>query len=176
MALEKWNFDTQHSSIGFKVRHMMVSKVRGRFTKWSGSLEIDEANPAASKVELEIDVASIDTQEPQRDAHLRTGDFFEVEKFPTITFKKTAAERVSGDKFKLTGDLTIRGVTKSITLDVEHNGRAAHPQMGEKTGYSAHGSISRKDFGLVYNMALEAGGVVISDHVDLELEIEATKA
>ena len=86
MALEKWNFDTQHSSIGFKVRHMMVSKVRGRFPKWSGTLEIDEANPGASKIEVEIDVASIDTQEPQRDAHLRTGDFFEIEKFPTITF------------------------------------------------------------------------------------------
>jgi polyisoprenoid-binding protein YceI len=176
MALEKWNFDTQHSSIGFKVRHMMVSKVRGRFTKWSGHLEIDEANPGASKIDVEIDMTSIDTQEPQRDAHLRTGDFFEVEKFPTITFKKTGAERVSGDKFKLTGDLTIRGVTKPITLEIEHNGRATHPQMGEKIGYSAHGSLSRKEFGLVYNMALEAGGVVISDNVDLELEIEATKA
>jgi polyisoprenoid-binding protein YceI len=176
MAIEKWKFDTQHSTIGFKVRHMMVSKVRGTFGKWTGVLEIDEANPSASKIEVDIDVASIDTGDAQRDAHLRTGDFFEVEKFPTITFKKTGAELVGGVKHKLTGDLTIRGVTKAVTLEVEHNGRASHPQMGEKTGYSAHGSISRKDFGLVYNMALEAGGVVISDHVDLEIEIEATKA
>jgi polyisoprenoid-binding protein YceI len=138
-------------------------------------LAFDEANVAASQVEVTIDVASVDTREPQRDAHLRSGDFFEAERFPQITFKST---KVQGTKatFKVTGDLTLRGVTKSVVLDVEYAGRSVHPQMGERAGFSAHTSINRKDFGVTYNQVLEAGGLALSEKVDIAIEIEATKA
>jgi polyisoprenoid-binding protein YceI len=175
MALEKWNIDVVHSTVGFTVRHLMVSKVHGYFTKWKGTLAFDEQNPSASQAEAQIEVASVDTREPQRDGHLRTGDFFDAEKHPHMTFKSTAVER-AGDKFKVTGDLTLRGVTKPIVLDVEYGGRSKHPQMGERVGFSASTSINRKDFGVAYNQLLEAGGVAISDKVDIQLEIEATKA
>jgi len=175
MALENWNIDTVHSTVGFTVRHLMVSKVHGLFTKWKGTLAFDEANVAASQVEVTIDVASVDTREPQRDAHLRSGDFFEAEKFPQMTFKST---KVQGTKaaFKVTGDLTLRGVTKSVVLDVEYAGRTVHPQLGERAGFSAHTSINRKDFGVTYNQVLEAGGLALSEKVDIAIEIEATKA
>jgi polyisoprenoid-binding protein YceI len=175
MALEKWNIDVVHSTVGFTVRHLMVSKVHGYFTKWSGNLAFDEQNPSASHAEATIEVASVDTREPQRDGHLRTGDFFEAEKYPTITFKSTKVER-AGERFKVTGDLTLRGVTKPIVLDVEYGGRSKHPQMGERVGFSANASINRKDFGVSYNQVLEAGGLAISEKVDIHLEIEATKA
>jgi polyisoprenoid-binding protein YceI len=175
MALENWNIDVVHSTAGFTVRHLMVSKVHGLFTKWSGSFAFDEANLPASHVEVTIEVASVDTREPQRDAHLRTGDFFEAEKFPRMTFKSTS---VSGSKseFKVTGDLTLRGVTKPVVLDVEYSGRVKHPQMGERVGFSAHTSINRKDFGVNFNQVLDAGGLALSEKVDINLEIEATKA
>jgi polyisoprenoid-binding protein YceI len=176
MALENWNIDVVHSTVGFTVRHLMVSKVHGNFTKWSGTLAFDEQNPAASHAEAQIEAASVDTREPQRDGHLRTGDFFEVEKFPHITFKSTKVEKVDGTHFKVTGDFTLRGVTKPVVLDVEYGGRSKHPQMGERVGFSATTHISRKDFGLVYNQVLEAGGVALSDKVDIQIELEATKA
>jgi polyisoprenoid-binding protein YceI len=175
MALENWNIDVVHSTVGFTVRHLMVSKVHGLFTKWSGSFAFDETNPAASHVEVTIEVASVDTREPQRDAHLRSGDFFEVEKFPHMTFKSTS---VAGSKnaFKVTGDLTLRGVTKPVVLDVEYSGRVKHPQMGERVGFSAHTSINRKDFGVSFNQVLDTGGLAVSEKVDINLEVEATKA
>jgi polyisoprenoid-binding protein YceI len=176
MALEKWNIDVVHSTIGFTVRHLMVSKVHGFFTKWNGSLEFDEKNPASSHAEVQIDVASVDTREPQRDAHLKSGDFFEVEKHPQMTFKSTAVERGKDGHFKVTGDLTLRGVTKPVVLDVEYGGRSKHPQMGERVGFSASTSINRKDFGVSFNQVLDNGGVALSDKVDITLEIEATKA
>jgi polyisoprenoid-binding protein YceI len=176
MALEKWNIDVVHSTIGFTVRHLMVSKVHGYFTKWNGSLEFDEQSPSSSRANVEIDVASVDTREPQRDAHLRTGDFFEVEKFPKMTFKSTAVERAGEGKFKVTGDLTLRGVTHPIVLDVEYGGRQKHPQMGERVGFSAHASLNRKDFGVNFNQVLDTGGLALSEKVDINLEIEATKA
>jgi len=175
MALEKWNIDTVHSTVGFTVRHLMVSKVHGLFTKWQGTFAFDETNLPASHVEVSIDVASVDTREGQRDGHLRSADFFDAEKFPKITFKSTKVEGAK-DEFKVTGDLTLRGVTKPVVLSVEHAGRAVHPQMGERAGFSAHTSISRKDFGLAYNQLLEAGGVAISDKVDIVIEVEATHA
>lgn len=176
MALQNWNLDTVHSTIGFTVRHLMVSKVRGYFTKWSGSAKFDPENPTASSVEASIDVASIDTREAQRDGHLKSGDFFDVEKHPKMTFKSTKVEKASGDHYKLTGDLTIRGVTKPVTLDVEYAGTTKHPQFGERAGFSAKTSIDRKDFGMTFNQALDTGGVLLSDKVDIELEIQATKA
>jgi polyisoprenoid-binding protein YceI len=175
MALENWNIDVVHSTVGFTVRHLMVSKVHGLFTKWSGTFAFDETNLAVSHVEVTIEVASVDTRDPQRDAHLRTGDFFEAEKYPRMTFKSTS---VAGSKnaFKVTGDLTLRGVTKPAVLDVEYSGRVKHPQMGERVGFSAHTSINRKDFGVNFNQVLEAGGVALSEKVDINLEVEATKA
>jgi polyisoprenoid-binding protein YceI len=176
MALEKWNIDVVHSTVGFTVRHLMVSKVHGLFTKWKGALEFDEQTPARSKVEVQIEVNSVDTREPQRDAHLKTGDFFEAEKFPLMTFKSTSVESGAKDHFKVTGDLTLRGVTRPVVLDVEYSGRATHPQMGERAGFSAHTSINRKDFGVNFNQVLDAGGVALSEKVDINIEIEATKA
>jgi polyisoprenoid-binding protein YceI len=175
MALEKWNIDVIHSTVGFTVRHLMVSKVHGQFTKWNGTFAFDESNPSASHVETQIEVASVDTRDAQRDGHLRTGDFFDAEKFPHITFKSTS---VSGEKnqFKVTGDLTLRGVTKSVVLDVEYGGRAKDPQGRERVGFSGHTSVNRKDFGVAFNMVLEAGGVAISEKVDIQLEVEGTLA
>jgi polyisoprenoid-binding protein YceI len=176
MALEKWNIDVVHSTIGFTVRHLMVSKVHGLFTKWNGTFEFDEQSPARSHVEVQIEVSSVDTREPQRDAHLKSGDFFEAEKFPFITFKSTKVESGAKDHFKVTGDFTLRGVTRPVVLDVEYAGRATHPQMGERAGFSAHTSINRKDFGVNFNQVLDAGGVALSEKVDINIEIEATKA
>jgi polyisoprenoid-binding protein YceI len=175
MALENWKIDVVHSTVGFTVRHLMVSKVHGYFTKWNGTLAFDEQNPSASHAEATIEVASVDTREPQRDGHLRTGDFFEAEKFPHMTFKSTKVDRGDGGHFKVTGDLTLRGVTKPVVLDVEYGGRSKHPQMGERVGFSANTTINRKDFGVSYNQVLEAGGIAISEKVDIHLEIEATK-
>jgi polyisoprenoid-binding protein YceI len=176
MAAESWSFDTVHSSLNFWVRHLMVSKVHGRFTKWSGSLLFDEKAPQDSRVDVEIDALSIDTREEQRDNHLRSADFFEVEKYPKLKFVSRKVEPTSQSEFKLTGDLTMHGVTKPVTLDVEYAGRSKHPQLGERVGFSARGALSRKDWGLVYNQVLEAGGVALSDKIELQLEIEATKA
>ena len=175
MALENWNIDVTHSTVGFTVRHLMVSKVHGQFTKWKGTFAFDETNVASSHVEVEIEVASVDTRDAQRDGHLRTGDFFDGEKFPLITFKSTS---VSGEKgsFKVAGDLTLRGVTKPVVLDVEYAGRAKHPQAGERVGFSAQTSINRKDFGVAFNLVLEAGGVAISDKVDIQLEVQGSLA
>jgi polyisoprenoid-binding protein YceI len=176
MAMEKWTFDTIHSSVNFWVRHLMVAKVHGRFAKWSGSLAFDDKQLATAQAQVEIDATSIDTKDPQRDGHLRSADFFDVEKYPTLSFKSTSVEDVRGANFKLNGDLTMHGVTKSVTLDVEYAGRAIHPQMGERAGFSAHGTLNRKDWGLVWNQTLDAGGLALGDKIEIHLEIEAAKA
>ena len=176
MATENWNLDVVHSTVGFWVRHLMVSKVHWSFSKWTGSVSFDEKAPEASKVSAEIDVASIDTKDAGRDGHLRTPDFFDAEKFPKITFKSTKVEKVSDGNYKLTGDLSMHGVTKPVTLDVEYGGRATHPQMGERVGFSAKGHLNRKDWGLSYNQVLDAGGVALGEKVEIAIEIEATKA
>ena len=171
-----YTFDRSHSSVGFTVRHLMVSKVRGLFHTWDGTLEIDPADIRRSKVAVEIDAASIDTKEEKRDAHLRSADFFDVEKFPKLTFASTAIEEVDAENLKVTGDLTIHGVTKSVVLDVERSPEVKDPWGGVRTGFSASTTISRKEFGLHWNAALEAGGVVVSDKVTINLEIEAILA
>jgi polyisoprenoid-binding protein YceI len=176
MAIENWNLDTMHSSVNFWVRHLMVSKVHGRFSKWTGSLSFDDKDPSQSKVKVEIDASSIDTREPQRDTHLKSADFFDVEKYPTLTFVSTKVEKTGDETFKVTGDLTMHGATHPVTLDVEYGGRSKHPQMGERVGFSAKGHLNRKDWGITYNQILDAGGVALSEKVELHLEIEATKA
>lgn len=176
MAAEKWNFDLSHSNVGFSVRHMMVSKVHGRFAAWSGSLTFDDTNPAGSVTEVTIEAGSIDTKDAQRDTHLKSPDFLDTEKYPSITFKSTGVEKSSDGELKVKGDLTIHGTTLPITLDVEYSGRAKDPWGGERAGFSAKTSISRKDFGLVWNVALETGGILVGDKVEISIEVEAIKA
>ncbi|MEW6434369.1 MAG: YceI family protein [Myxococcota bacterium] len=176
MAKEKWDFDLTHSSINFWVRHLMVSKVHGRFTKWSGQFEFDETNPSGSRVEVQIDAASIDTKEAQRDGHLRSADFLDVEKHPSITFRSSGVESAGEKRYRVKGDLTIHGTSRPIVLDVDYAGRVKDPWGGERAGFTAKTSIDRKDFGLTWNQTLDAGGVVVGDKVEIGIEIEAVKA
>jgi polyisoprenoid-binding protein YceI len=176
MTSTRWDFDLSHSSLNFHVRHLMVSKVHGRFSIWSGVLELDEQDITRSSIDVTIDATSVDTKEDKRDAHLRSADFFDVEKFPTLTFKSTKVEKKGDDEVAMTGDLTIHGVTKSVTLAVELGGQVKDPWGGTRTGFSAKTSINRKDFGLGWNAVLEAGGVVVGEKVEITLEIEAIKA
>jgi len=171
-----WNIDTVHSGINLSVRHMVVSKVRGRFTKYSGTLAIDDADLTRSTVEATIDAASIDTGTAQRDTHLRSPDFLDVERFPEIRFHSTRIHKVADDRYHLTGDLTIRGVTREVSLDVEYGGQAKDPWGNARIGFVAKASLDRKDFGLVWNQVLEAGGVLVGDRVDIELEVQAVRA
>jgi polyisoprenoid-binding protein YceI len=175
MSTESWQFDLSHSSVQFHVRHLMVSKVHGRFHKWSGTLEIDPADLTRSHIEVAVDAASIDTQEPKRDDHLRSPDFFDVASFPQLTFKSTAIEQRAPGDYAVTGDLTIHGITRSVKLSVEGGETVKDPWGGIRTGFSAKTTISRKDFGLTWNVALETGGFVVGDKVEITLEIEAIK-
>jgi len=175
MALERWSFDLVHSSINFWVRHMMVSKVHGRFGQWTGTLDFDEQNPSASRLDVQIDAASIDTREAQRDAHLKSADFFDVEKYPQLTFKGTQVTSTAPGVLQVAGDLTIRGITKPVVLAVEYAGRAKDPYGAERAGFSAKATLHRKDFGLTWNKALEAGGVALGDAIEINLEIEAVR-
>ncbi|HTL37332.1 MAG TPA: YceI family protein [Kofleriaceae bacterium] len=171
----QWNFDLSHSSVNFHVRHLMVSKVHGRFTKWDGILELDDQDMTKSRLEVTIDAASVDTKEPKRDDHLRSPDFFDVEKFPSLTFVSKEIKRASNDRYLVSGDLTIRGITKAVTLDVEGGDQVKDPWGGTRTGFSAKTQVNRKDFGLTWNLALEAGGFVVGDKIEITLEIEAVK-
>lgn len=175
MALTTWKIDPSHSAIAFSVRHMVVSKTRGRFTKWSGQLRFDPDDPAASSVEVDIEPGSVDTADADRDAHLRSADFFDVEKHPTASFRSTRVEDQGGDRYRVTGDLTVHGVTKPVVLDVTYEGSGKDPWGGERAGFSASASIDRKQFGLEWNKALETGGLLVGEKVELTLEIEAVK-
>jgi polyisoprenoid-binding protein YceI len=176
MAADQWNFDGAHSSIEFTVRHLLVSKVRGRFTKWKGTLRYDEKNPAASTVRVTIDAASVDTHEPQRDAHLRSPDFFDVAKYPELSFESTRIEKKGEGALALTGDLTIHGVTRPLVLEVELGGHVKDPWGNDRVGFSAKASIDRKDFGVSWNQTLDVGGLALSEKVDIAIEVEATRA
>jgi polyisoprenoid-binding protein YceI len=175
MALEKWKFDTVHSRVSFSVRHLMISRVHGSFKTWTGTLETDDADLTKSKLQVDIDAASIDTGEPQRDEHLRSADFFDAANHPKLTFESTAVQRVDPEHFKVTGNLTIRGVSKPETLEVEHFGRQKDPWGGERAGFSAKTSIDRKDFGLTFNMPLDGGGLMVGDKIDITIDVEAIK-
>jgi polyisoprenoid-binding protein YceI len=166
-----WTIDTLHSEVGFSVRHMMVSKVRGKFTKFSGELVTAE-NPLDSSVTAEIDLASIDTGSEQRDGHLRSPDFFDTDNHPQMTYRSTGL-RADGDDYVLDGELTLKGVTRNVPLKLELNGFGPDPYGGTRAGFTATGQINRADFGVTYNAAIEGGGVVVSDKVELHLEIEA---
>lgn len=164
--------DPSHTTAEFIVRHLMISKVRGRFTAITGSIDVPEGSNAPVSVDVTIDAASIDTREAPRDAHLTSPDFLDAEKFPKLTFKSTGIDG-SGDAFKVQGDLTIHGVTRPVVLDTTFEGRTTDPYGNDRIGFEAHTKISRKDYGLEWNMALETGGVVVGDEVKIELNVEA---
>lgn len=170
-----WKIDSAHSHIQFSVRHMMISKVRGEFDEFSGTINFDEDKPQASTVHVEIDAASIDTGVEDRDNHLRSEDFLYVEEYPTITFDSKRVE-ITGDRTaRLIGDLTIRGRSREVALDVELQGIAKSPWGNYSAGFSASGSFNRKDWGLEWNQALETGGVLVGDKVNVDVEVELVK-
>lgn len=167
-----YTLDQSHSTVEFVVRHLMISKVRGRFAAFQGSIELAPGSDVPQAINATIDVASIDTREAQRDTHLKSADFFEVETYPNITFESTRIEGTPED-FNAYGNLTIHGVTREVALAGSFEGRGSDPWGGQRVGYSAHTTINRKDFGLGWNAALETGGVMVSEEVRIELNVEA---
>ena len=176
MTTTTWQLDSAHTSIEFAVKHLMIATVRGRFGAAQGVIEVDETHPETAKVEVTVDVMSIDTRQEQRDAHLRSSDFFDVEKHPTLRF---VGRRIEGDirkDFKLIGDLTIRGVTKEVALNVTNEGQGNDPWGNVRTGFSASGKIDRRNFGLTWNQALEAGGIAVGDEIKITIDAEFVRA
>lgn len=168
-----WNFDPSHTFASFSARHMMVTTVRGRFdTPNTGKLEFDPANPAATQVEATLNAASVNTNFADRDNHLKSADFLDVANYPTITFKSTRVEMTGDDSAKLYGDLTIRGVTRPVVFNVEFLGITNDPWGGKRAGFSAEGKINREDWGLTWNMAIEAGGVLVGRDIKINLDVE----
>jgi polyisoprenoid-binding protein YceI len=168
-----WEIDPIHSQAAFSVKHLMISTVRGKFNVLSGQLHIDEQNPAASWVEAQVDAASIDTGAPTRDGDLRSPHFLDVEKYPTLTFKSTNIERVDGNEYKVLGDLTIHGVTRPVVFNAEYLGQNKDPWGSLRAGLTAATKINRKDWGIVHNIVLETGGVVVGEEVKIEINLEA---
>lgn len=175
MANENWQVDGAHSAVNLTVRHMVISKVRGRFTKWDAKLALDSTDLARSSVEVEIDASSIDTGVADRDAHLRSPDFLDAQKYPKLRYRSRRVEGVAKDRLRVVGDLTIRDVTREVVLDVEYGGQGKDPWGNQRVGFTATASINRKDFGLTWNQALETGGVLVADRVDVEIELQAIR-
>ena len=169
-----YTIDASHSRLGFVARHAMVTKVRGQFGTFEGTARIDAATPSDSKVDLTIDVASVDTHSADRDGHLKSGDFFDVEQFPHMTFSSTKVER-DGAEWTIAGDLTIKDVTRPVTIDFEETGSARDPFGNLRVGFEGETTINRKDFGLTWNAALETGGVLVSDKIKLEFDVSAIR-
>jgi polyisoprenoid-binding protein YceI len=174
-----WNIDASHTLVEFSAKHLMITTVKGRIADVRGTLTIDESRPTQSSVEVELATASLDTRSEQRDQHLRSADFFDVERHPTITFRSRRIEDAraeAGHGFRVIGDLTIRGVTREVTLDTTYEGRGRDPWGGERVSFSATTKIDRREFGLTYNAALEAGGVLVSNDIKLSIEAQAVRA
>ena len=170
---QTWSVDIVHSNVGFTARHMMIAKVRGKFTRLKGKLELTDTGSIPTSIAAVIEAASVATRDDQRDAHLRSADFLDVENYPYLTFQSTSISKTSEKTFDVTGELKIRSTTKSVTFSVESEGEATDWQGGRRIGYSARLCIDRRDFGLTFNQALETGGVLIGNEVDIELDIEA---
>jgi polyisoprenoid-binding protein YceI len=170
-----YTLDTAHSRLGFLARHAMVTKVRGLFKDFEGQIHIDGQDPTRSSAEVTIQVASIDSQQADRDAHLRGADFFDVEKYPTITFKSTKAEVVDENTYRLTGDLTIRDATHPVAIDLEFTGATNDPFGFFRIGFEGSVVVNRRDWGLVWNMALDTGGLLVSEKITIELDIAAVR-
>lgn len=171
-AVRTLDIDRTHSEIAFQVRHLLT-KVRGRFTDYAGSVTFDEADPARSAVRVTIQAASIDTAEPQRDQHLRSADFFDVEKYPALTFESTSIAHRAGESYDVTGNLTIHGITKQITFPASFLGTASDPWGNQRFGFEAEFTLNRKDYGLLWNAALETGGFLVGDDVKVSLSVQA---
>ena len=174
--LTTYNLDPSHSELGFSVKHLMVTNVKGRFQKFDARVELDEQDLTKSKLTVTIDAGSIDTRNADRDAHLRSADFLDVENHPEVTFVSKRIERVGDNEYKVIGDLTIRGVTREVTLDAEETGRGRDPWGGDRIGFELRGSLNREDYGLTWNAALETGGVLVSPEVKLIIDVEVVKA
>ncbi|MEV8622651.1 YceI family protein [Streptomyces sp. NBC_01268] len=170
-----YTIDPAHSSIGFTVRHAMVTNVRGSFAEHEGALKLNGSDPASSTAAIDVKIASIDTGIADRDGHLRSGDFFDAEQFPLMSFRSTQAQQLGGDKYRVTGELTIKDVTKPLAIDLEFNGTATDVYGNERVGFEGNAEILRSDWGLTWNAALETGGVMVSDKVKLNFDISAIK-
>jgi len=175
MATTKWVLDPTHSELGFKIKHLMISNVSGSLKSFQATIETQGEDFTTAQVSLSADMASISTNNDQRDAHLRNSDFFEVEKYPELKFTSTKLEKIDSDTFALFGDLTLKGVTRPVKLNVEFNGVAKDPWGGERAGFVVTGKINRSDFGINFNAALETGGVVLSEEVRILSEIQVVK-
>lgn len=173
MNTQRWEIDSSHSGIHFSVRHMVIAKVRGEFARWSGAILAEDGDLAGARVHVVIDASSIDTGVADRDAHLKSADFFDVEHYPELVFDSKQVVVLGEDRYRLIGDLTIRGVTREVELEVEHGGSVQDPWGNQRAGFSARGTIDRKEFGLTWNQVLEAGGVMVGDRIKIELEVEA---
>ncbi|MDR4464653.1 MAG: YceI family protein [Nitrospira sp.] len=171
----RWTIDQDHSAIEFRVAHMVVSKTSGRFTDYQGFIEMDTDTKTLKSIEATIKAGSIDTNHDKRDAHLRNADFLDVERFPTMTYKLSQYQK-QGDTYTIIGDLTLRGVTKQVTLSATFNGVTKDPWGNTRAGFSADGTLNRKDFGMVWNKVLDSGGLVVGDEVHIHLDIECIKA
>ncbi|TDD29327.1 polyisoprenoid-binding protein [Kribbella turkmenica] len=171
----EYTIDTAHSRVGFVARHAMVTKVRGSFNDWEGSAHVDGENPANSSVRVSIQASSIDTRNSQRDEHLRSNDFLHMSIYPEITFTSTAVEQIDDSTYRVTGDLTIRGVTKPVRIDFEYVGTAVDPYGNRRLGLEGSTVINRKDFGVTWNAMLEGGGVLVSEKITLEIEVSAIR-
>jgi len=168
----RWTIDPTHTNVAFGVRHLMISTVKGRFAAVEGTVTLPDGDPVKAQIDVSIDAASIDTGVAQRDDHLRSADFFDAARFPKLTFRSKRVERTGSDALRLVGDLTVRDVTREVPLQVEELGRARDPWGGERSGFTATGKINRRDFGLNWNQALEAGGVLVGEDVAITLEVE----
>ncbi|KAB2847053.1 MAG: polyisoprenoid-binding protein [Melioribacteraceae bacterium] len=175
-AQTKWTFDKSHSSVGFSVTHLIISEVEGNFKNFDGTVETNGDDFIGAKVEFTVDTKSIDTDNEQRDNHLRSDDFFNAEKFPQMIFKSKSFKKAGDKKYKLIGELTIRDITKEVTLDVKHNGTVKDPWGNTKAGFKITGEINRFDYGLKWNALMEAGGAVVGESVNLEINIQLAKA
>ncbi|ETI68185.1 YceI family protein [Neobacillus vireti] len=176
MTKTKWALDPTHSSVDFSVRHMMIANVKGTFNSFNATIEADPADLTTASIEFSVDTASVDTRNKDRDGHLVSADFFDVENHPTMTFKATNIEKTDDDEYNVTGDLTLRGTTKPETFVVTFEGQGKDPWGNEKVGFSAVGTINRSDYGLVWNAALETGGVLVAEKVKINLQLQAAKA
>jgi polyisoprenoid-binding protein YceI len=176
MSTERWEIDSSHSGIHFSVRHLVIAKVRGQFTRWSGTVTVPRGDFTQASVDVTVDASSIDTGVADRDAHLKSPDFFDVGAYPELTFKSARFEPHGDARGRLVGTLTIRGISREVVLDVERHGQARDPWGNDRAAFSARTSIDRKDFGLTWNQALESGGVLVGKKVKILLDLSAVKA
>lgn len=175
MAKSVWNVDASHSALEFKVKHMMMANVRGQFHDFQANITADPEDLTTAEIDFTVNVNSIDTKDEQREGHLKSADFFDVENYPNLTFKATKIERKSNNEYAMTGDMTIRGVTKPVTFNVTSEGIGKDPWGNERAGFTAAGSLNRKEFGLNWNALLETGGVLVGEQVKINVEIEAVR-